>query len=467
MATLSLSSPVVHILRFQSLQLTPVLKRRPNFNVSHGSVCRRGRAIGRPLIMAISSMENDSASHDHPQLVTFLGKGGSGRTTAAVFAAQHFAATGHSTCLVTHSQDAAVEYLLNCRLGNAPVVCHHNLSAVRLETTKLLLEPLVQIKQADARVNMMHGVLDGIVGEELGILPGMDPIFSVFALMRLIGLVGENAKQNQTDKFDVIIYDCISTTEMLRMMGAASSARLYLKYLRSIADKTDFGRLAGPSILGLVSESLNASQSNYNVNSSSQIWDSLDRLLKRGSSIFASPNKFGCYVVMDPCNVVSVNTALRHWGYAIQAGSHISGAFGIGSPHSGTEASEDTKKRFSPLPYAIIPDIWKHLPPDWDAVMLNLSSNDARGLLGSLAKDDSCIPAVKFDTAQKSVTLFMPGFDKSEIKLYQYRGGSELLVEAGDQRRVIQLPHEVQGKVGSAKFLERNLVKLTVMLNGT
>ena len=40
----------------------------------------------------------------------------------------------------------------------------------------------------------------------------------------------------------------------------------------------------------------------------------------------------------------------------------------------------------------------------------------------------------------------------------QYRGGSELLVEAGDQRRVIRLPSEIQGEVGGAKFIDRSLV---------
>jgi arsenite-transporting ATPase len=40
----------------------------------------------------------------------------------------------------------------------------------------------------------------------------------------------------------------------------------------------------------------------------------------------------------------------------------------------------------------------------------------------------------------------------------QYRGGSELLIEAGDQRRVIKLPLAMQGKVGGAKFMDRNLI---------
>lgn len=44
------------------------------------------------------------------------------------------------------------------------------------------------------------------------------------------------------------------------------------------------------------------------------------------------------------------------------------------------------------------------------------------------------------------------------LKKLQYRGGSELLVEAGDQRRVIPLPPEIQGKVAGAKFGDRSLV---------
>ncbi len=40
----------------------------------------------------------------------------------------------------------------------------------------------------------------------------------------------------------------------------------------------------------------------------------------------------------------------------------------------------------------------------------------------------------------------------------QLRGGSELLVEAGDQRRSVVLPAAMRGKVSGAKFLEKSLV---------
>jgi anion-transporting ArsA/GET3 family ATPase len=65
------------------------------------------------------------------------------------------------------------------------------------------------------------------VGEELGVLPGMDSIFMASALERLVGLLSNVAQRNhKKDKFDVIIYDGVSTEETLWIIGTASKARL-------------------------------------------------------------------------------------------------------------------------------------------------------------------------------------------------------------------------------------------------
>lgn len=300
-----------------------------------------------------------------------------------------------------------------------------------------------------------------MVGEELGVLPGMDSIFSALALERLVGFFGNVAQINhQQNKFDIIIYDGISSEEMLRMIGATSKARLYLKYMRNMADKTDLGRLASPSFLRLVNEAVSSDGrgSSLNGKTSTEIWDTLDRTLEKGSSSFAEPFKFGCYLVMNPDNT-SVNCALRYWGCAIQAGALVSGAFAVASPELSRESAEKFKSLFSPIPFGLIPHLSTSYPKDWNATVLNTISEDARDILShSASHSSSTMSPVKFDLAKKSVTLFMPGFDKSEIKLYQYRGGSELLVEAGDQRRVIRLPSGIQGKVGGAKFIDRSLV---------
>ncbi|CAM8936681.1 unnamed protein product [Rhodiola kirilowii] len=191
------------------------------------SVLTRKTTVRRGRIRAQAA----AAPGDEKQtrLITFLGKGGSGKTTSAVLAAQHYAMVGLKTCLVIHSQDPTAEFLLNCKLGTSPIKLSNHLSAVRLETTKMLLEPLNKFKQADARLNLTHGVLEGVVGEELGVLPGMDSLFSALALERLVGFFGTVAQKNhQQEKFDVIVYDGMSTEQFLRFAGVCSKARLIL-----------------------------------------------------------------------------------------------------------------------------------------------------------------------------------------------------------------------------------------------
>uniref|UniRef100_A0A7N0ZTM8 Uncharacterized protein n=2 Tax=Kalanchoe fedtschenkoi TaxID=63787 RepID=A0A7N0ZTM8_KALFE len=416
-----------------------------------GRIVRRGRILAQA-----------AGDEKQTRLVTFLGKGGSGKTTSAVLAAQHYAMEGLNTCLVVHSQDPTAEFLLNRKLGAAPTKLNNHLSAVRLETTKMLLEPLKKLKQADASLNLTQGVLEGVVGEELGVLPGMDSLFSALALERLVGFFGIVAQKNhQQEKFDIIVYDGISTEEFLRLAGVCSKARLYLKYMRQLADKTDFGRLAGPSLLRLVDESvgLTSQGSSLSVKTSGEIWETFERGLERGSSAFMDPLKVACYLMMNVECPASVNTALRFWGCTIQAGGQVFGSISFANPRIHLEQVETAKRVFAPLPLELMPHVSFGSYPDWSTIVPNSLSDKLKHLLSNTKNDSSkVIPPVKFDANKKSVTLFMPGFDKSEIKLYQYRGGSELLVEAGDQRRVIDLPSGIQGKVGGAKFSDRCLV---------
>ena len=143
--------------------------------------------------------------------------------------------------------------------------------------------------------------------------------------------------------------------------------------------------------------------------------------LQRGSSAFSEPHKFSCFLMMHPDSPISVNSALRYWGCTIQAGAQVSGAFGIASPHLNVESMETVKKTFSPIPFAFIPQFQFSFPLDWNQILLNTVSEDAKNLLSVPARHSSNMSSVKFDSAKKSVTLLMPGFDKSEIKLYQVR----------------------------------------------
>ncbi|KAE8729968.1 P-loop containing nucleoside triphosphate hydrolases superfamily protein [Hibiscus syriacus] len=366
------------------------------FDFNNAGICEIGPAGNRPSyehspvmnpipvspsvivnykVHAASSFNNNgdgNVASSATLLITFLGKGGSGKTTASVFAAQHYAMSGLSTCLVLQGQDRTAEGLLNCKIDSSPVLFSDNLSVVRLETTKMLLESLSCWRRAWGASWF---------------------IFSALVVERLLGLFGKWAQNNhQKDKFDMIIYDGISTEETLRMIGASSKATLYFKYLRSMAEKTDLGRLAGPSLLRLVDDAMGISgkPSQLNGTFSAEIWDSLEQILE---------------VTMD--FILSFPTL------------EVSGAFSVATPHLDVESVEKMKD-FSPLPFAFIPNLSMGSSQDWNAIKLKSTAKGARDLLSLPAgQKHTLVPSIYFDTSGKSVTLLMPGFEKSDIKLYQ------------------------------------------------
>lgn len=67
------------------------------------------------------------------------------------------------------------------------------------------------------------------MGEELGVLPGMDTIFSALELEKFVGfLKNKTQKNNPKYDFEVIVYDGLSTEETIRLMSATGKSRFYV-----------------------------------------------------------------------------------------------------------------------------------------------------------------------------------------------------------------------------------------------
>lgn len=63
-----------------------------------------------------------------------------------------------------------------------------------------------------------------MVGEELGVLPGMDSIFPALVLEKLVHFLPRVNYRSRTN-FDIVVYDGISSEETLRLIGATERAR--------------------------------------------------------------------------------------------------------------------------------------------------------------------------------------------------------------------------------------------------
>eukprot|EP00271_Cylindrocystis_brebissonii_P023168 TRINITY_DN943_c0_g1_i1.p1 TRINITY_DN943_c0_g1~~TRINITY_DN943_c0_g1_i1.p1 ORF type:complete len:337 (+),score=80.34 TRINITY_DN943_c0_g1_i1:71-1081(+) len=264
--------------------------------------CFRPRWKRRNRMLSVSCEAGQSAGA--PKLVTVLGKGGVGKTTAAVLIAKYFASNGRRTCLVVQGQeDKAADTLLEQKLTSLPVQVGSEalLSAMRVETTKLLLEPLAMLKAADARLGFSQGVLEEVAGEELSIIPGMDLAVAAAVLERLAkpaggllsfmtassgGKKGAPAKGLEDEKFDVVVFDGASNNELLRLVAFPERARWYLKRFRALAEKTDVGRVALPSAARLLESIVlngggTAGGRDPVERTTADIWEEVERILSR------------------------------------------------------------------------------------------------------------------------------------------------------------------------------------------
>ncbi|NJO20229.1 MAG: ArsA family ATPase, partial [Spirulinaceae cyanobacterium RM2_2_10] len=133
-------------------------------------------------------------------------------------------------------------------------------------------------------------------------------------------------------------------------------------------------------------------------------------------------------------------TAQYLWGSAQQIGLTVASTI-----WNQGEPTEAARAAFSPLPIASLPS---RADDDWQPL---------QAALPNLRDGSQAPPPLTVDTANRQVRVFLPGFDKKQVKLTQY--GPEITIEAGDQRRNLTLPPPLKGQpVKGAKFQDRHLV---------
>jgi anion-transporting ArsA/GET3 family ATPase len=355
------------------------------------------------------------------KILTFLGKGGTGRTTVAIATAKALAAGGQRVLLVGQPADSSLGLLMNCSLtGNSPQTVAENLQVIQLRTTQLLEQSWQELKQMEGQY-LRVPFFKSVFGQELGVLPGFDQAFTLKALWEF----------DTSGNYDLIVLDGEGNQNTLRMLGLPEILGWYVRRFRQVLAESELSKNLSPFVQPIASALLNVNSSS---DAAEQPWqDKITHLLEQGERAIADPNRFVAYLVTNP-DPVAVETAVTLWGAAQQIGLSVGGVFLNQSLETAALV-----ERFSPLPVTVLPTI---APDQWPLLSDRIPN---------LAQDISAPLPLKIDLDQRQVSLFLPGFDKKSIKLCQ--SGPEVTVEAGDQRRNLLLPLELRGQpVSSAKF---------------
>ncbi len=361
-------------------------------------------------------------------ILTFLGKGGVGRTTVAIAAAKALANQGQRVLLLGQNAELALGLLLGeTGLNTEPRIISTGLSVATLSAAQLLEQSWDQVKQLEAQY-LRTPFFKNVFGQELGVLPGLDDALALYSLKGF----------DASGQYDVIVFDGQHSASTLRMLGMPEVLSWYLRRFRQVFVESDLGKAVSPFLQPVAATVLN--NADWTSGNFSQPFSMADDELTQGIQAVGNPSRVAAYLVttVDP---LAMRTAQYLWGSAQQANVTV------GSVLLNQSANlQVLQERFTPLPMHALParadDIWQPL-------MDSLPNFRQEALQAP--------QPMNVDVARRQVKLFLPGFDKTQVQLTQY--GPELTISAGDQRRNLFLPPELKGqKVTGAKFQEGYLI---------
>lgn len=361
-------------------------------------------------------------------IVTFLGKGGTGCTTIAIAAAKNLARQGRKVLLLTQDSSPAYKIILGLEVTTEPQEIAANLSVAQLSSTKLLEHNWEQVKQLEQQY-LRSPILKNVYGQELCILPGMD---RALALNKI-------REYDQNKLYDVIVYDGSHNTDTIGMFGLPETISWYARRFKGVFQESEIVKSISPFIQPVTSAILNVSWSSDRFATSEA--DQATQMLEKGRKALAEKKVIAYLVTTE--DEVAIAQAKYFWGSAQQVGLSVGGVL-----HNQAEVNEALTKEFAPLTITSLPTMGNS---DWQTL-----SDALPNLL-----DNTTIPQpTTFNIADKKIKVFLPGFDKKQVKLTQY--GPEITIEAGDLRRNITLPPAWTGRsVTGAKFTN-NYLELTI-----
>jgi anion-transporting ArsA/GET3 family ATPase len=361
-------------------------------------------------------------------ILTFLGKGGVGRSVCAIATAKHLASQGKRTLLVTQEASPGFSLLFGANLTASVQTFATNLSAVQLKAAILLEQNWEMLKRLEAQY-LRDPFFKAVYGQELSVLPGMDQALVLNALR----------EYDSSGQYDVIVHDGPGDQSSLNMWNLPEGADWYFRRFKKVFQASQFAQSVAPFLAPIAGAIFNTGWS-----SSSDPFDQpqikeTTNLIAQGKAALNDPNRVRAYLVTTG-DTVSIATARYLWGAAQQVNLTVGGVL-----LNRSEASPETRQAFNPLPVYQLPS-WSG--QNWSELAEALPD----------FQNTPQVPApISVDLANQTVTLFLPSFDKTQIQLTQY--GPEVTIEAGDQRRNLALPKELQGRsVTGAKFQDNALI---------
>ncbi|MEL6940621.1 MAG: ArsA family ATPase [Cyanobacteria bacterium J06598_1] len=370
-------------------------------------------------------------------ILTFLGKGGTGRSTAAIAAAQKLTNEGKRVLLISQEAGPVISLMLGTDVSASPSAIATNsnglaggFQAVQLQTTTLLEDNWEKLKKFEAQY-LRDPFFRDVFGQELSVIPGMDDFLALNAIR----------EYTESNQYDVIVHDGPGNQSSLRLWGAIGGVDWYFRRFKQVFQSSQFYKSISPFIAPITGAIFSSGLSG-------DIWSqpetqSVEKMVAKGKALVRDPMQLRAYVVTSD-DEIAIATGRYLWSAAQQIGLTVAGT--LVNEGKGGADTKDAIAAFEPIPVTKLP--YAESGDRWSPII------DA---LPALTEPVSVPSPMSVDVATSSVKLFLPGFNKTQVKLTQ--NGPEVTVEAGDQRHNVSLPAALNGRaVTGAKFQSGYLI---------
>ncbi len=155
--------------------------------------------------------------------IIFTGKGGVGKTSIAAATALKAADMGYKTLIMSTDPAHSLGDSLDVQLGPSPVKVAENLWGQEVSVFGDLNLNWDVVREHFAHLMEARGI-EGVYAEEMGVLPGMEELFSLSYIKRY----------NEQNEYDLLVVDCAPTGETLRLLSLPETFGWFIKMIRNV-----------------------------------------------------------------------------------------------------------------------------------------------------------------------------------------------------------------------------------------
>ncbi len=371
------------------------------------------------------------------RIILYVGKGGVGKTTISAATAVRLAQQGSRTLVVSTDTAHSLADALNVPLKSSPVAVAENLWAQEINVLDEVRNNWTKLEGYFAAILKKKGASD-VVAEELALLPGMDEIISLLQIW----------KHACSGNFDHVVIDAAPTGETVRLLSMPEMFKWYADRVGSWHDRTL--KLAKPFIKPLMPKA--------------NIFEAIPHLAEQVEEmrrVFINPAIASYRIVLNPEKMVvkeaqRAATYLSLFNYPIDAiiSNRIlpetsDDPFFAHICHQQQEYRELVFRSFAPLPIFEVPMQAKEVV-----------GTEALADLGQLIFQQRDPGEIFFKGAVQEIVkidgeyvLRMPLPNVEVDKVTMTKKGDELIVEIGNFKRDMLLPHSLaQRNAKGARF---------------